>query len=620
MKKLLLSSALLFLTIAFSQNLFAQTLYWGGTGDWNGSTGWSTTSSGPFTTAWSASTTTVYFNIAGTINNPGTGTAFSSVATFNCNENMTVTGAGNTSFRIGNNGGLSTFNIAPGKTFNIGTQYLMANASSYALSGLGTFIGGGTGYTGGFTLDGGTVVATGSTAPFSYNVFGAGALTITSNGATIAASVNTNFASTSMSLGGNLTFGLGSNISSSDASANLTFLQGCPISLGSATRTITVNTVSDGSTTGLVNLRGPISCTASSGAGITLASGSTGVLVLGNFNYTSTSTYEGPTTINGGTLALGHNEMIPNGSSMVFNGGTFKTSASGTGYTETVGTLQLLDNSTLTFGTGSHTLTFAASNGVSWTSGKTLTITNWQGGYNGTSGTAGKIFVTNAATSPSIIPGLTGAQLAQIRFFSSGQYYEATVLSTGEVVPTATVLPISLASFTGSSTLSGNQLNWSTASEQNNSHFEVLRAGEDKVFSKIGQVDGNGNKNSISTYSFLDKSPLKGTNYYKLNQVDFDGKSIMYGPVSVKNKFESAPTLSVYGTAANLNVSFENDHTELGSLKCFDLNGKLILNKSVSLQKGNNTFKISELSNASSGIYIFIMETSNGAQKIKYSF
>jgi autotransporter-associated beta strand protein len=154
---------------------------------------------------------------------------------------------------------------------------------------------------------------------------------------------------------------------------------------------------------------------------ISLVKSGTGTLVLGDAN-----TYTGTTTISGGTLQLANNNVLPDATAVTLSGGTLSSGAT-TGFTETMGTLNLAASSTIALGTGNHTLTFANSSAVGWTAGHTLTITGWTGTA-GASGTAGKIFVGNNAT------GLTAAQLAQISF--SG-YMGCTILATGEIVPTA---------------------------------------------------------------------------------------------------------------------------------------------------------------------------------------
>ena len=146
----------------------------------------------------------------------------------------------------------------------------------------------------------------------------------------------------------------------------------------------------------------------------------------GTLIFSGANLYTGLTSINGGTFTLGASNVIASGP-VALNGGIFRTGIT-TGNSETVGTLNVGGGSTLSMGTGVHTLNFSASNGVSWAGSALLTITGWTGGYNGTTGTAGKIFVGNSTT------GLTAIQLGQIRFYNGSNYFKAIILATGEVV------------------------------------------------------------------------------------------------------------------------------------------------------------------------------------------
>ena len=103
-------------------------------------------------------------------------------------------------------------------------------------------------------------------------------------------------------------------------------------------------------------------------------------------------------------------------------------------YTENMGTLSLTDNSSISLGATPHALVFASSStspGAAdfWLAGKSLIIKGWTG-TPGASGTNGKVFVGLDAT------GLTASQLAQISFQG---YIGASILSTGEVVPTSSL-------------------------------------------------------------------------------------------------------------------------------------------------------------------------------------
>jgi autotransporter-associated beta strand protein len=119
---------------------------------------------------------------------------------------------------------------------------------------------------------------------------------------------------------------------------------------------------------------------------ISLVKSGTGTLVLGDAN-----TYTGTTTISGGTLQLANTTVLPDASAVTLSGGTLSSGAT-TGFTETMGTLNLAASSTIALGTGNHTLTFANSSGVGWMAGQTLTITGWTGTA-GATGTNGKIVV-----------------------------------------------------------------------------------------------------------------------------------------------------------------------------------------------------------------------------------
>ena len=90
---------------------------------------------------------------------------------------------------------------------------------------------------------------------------------------------------------------------------------------------------------------------------------------------------------------------------------------------------------------------------------------------------------------------------------------------------TGCVLPIVLVSFTGENAGSQNKLTWVTASEINNAYFMVERSPDGiEPYEEVGTKDGAGNSNSMRTYELMDPHPLPTITYYRLKQVDFDGK------------------------------------------------------------------------------------------------
>jgi hypothetical protein len=82
------------------------------------------------------------------------------------------------------------------------------------------------------------------------------------------------------------------------------------------------------------------------------------------------------------------------------------------------------------------------------------------------------------------------------------------------------ILPVQLTSFTAEQSNGRVELEWSTATEENSSHFVVLRSANGTRYDSIGMVAA-GISNSV--YQFTDHHPLKGMNYYRLKVVDKDG-------------------------------------------------------------------------------------------------
>ena len=85
-------------------------------------------------------------------------------------------------------------------------------------------------------------------------------------------------------------------------------------------------------------------------------------------------------------------------------------------------------------------------------------------------------------------------------------------------------LPVTWLSFTGKAIGKTVVLDWATASEQNNHHFDIERSSDGIHFTSIGKVNATNNPGTNNEYRFTDLNPLIGAAYYRLRQVDLDGK------------------------------------------------------------------------------------------------
>ncbi len=90
-------------------------------------------------------------------------------------------------------------------------------------------------------------------------------------------------------------------------------------------------------------------------------------------------------------------------------------------------------------------------------------------------------------------------------------------------------LPVELSSFSAIVLENAVKLNWRTETEVSNYGFEILRAHTSTLLSVtgwelLGFVEGHGNSNSPKDYSFIDLNVSGGNYFYRLKQIDTDGK------------------------------------------------------------------------------------------------
>jgi len=111
------------------------------------------------------------------------------------------------------------------------------------------------------------------------------------------------------------------------------------------------------------------------------------------------------------------------------------------------------------------------------------------------------------------------------------------------------VIPVELISFTAEVSVKTVTLKWITASELNNSGFEIYRQksedkGQKSEWKRIGFVEGNRTTTETNDYSFADNDILSGKYFYRLKQIDFDGSFEYSDVVEVEINIPTAFSLS----------------------------------------------------------------------------
>ncbi len=179
-----------------------------------------------------------------------------------------------------------------------------------------------------------------------------------------------------------------------------------------------------------------------------------------------------------------------------------------------------------------------------------------------------------------------------------------------------TLLPVEFTSFITRTHGNNVTLIWRTSSETNNSGFQVQRSENGRDFENIHWVDGQGTSFETTTYKHVDEDLRPGkTYYYRLNQIDFDGRSDLSPIVSVNIKGEVSEVGDFYpnpseGAAVSINVSaFEAGEW---TSEVYDTKGVLIKNRIYQLEEGPNNIEMNT-ENLSAGTYFVKFE--NGKER-----
>ena len=193
--------------------------------------------------------------------------------------------------------------------------------------------------------------------------------------------------------------------------------------------------------------------------------------------------------------------------------------------------------------------------------------------------------------------------------------------ATAMLSPEAAPLPVSLMKFSAA-LISAHKtmIDWTTSLEINNSHFLLERSQDGKSFSTVAKVSGNGTSSLAHNYSITDDVSNAGSIvYYRLQQVDLDGRSNFSNVIAIKMAKENQiASVSPNPFTSYLNVNIDWSKTEVITARILNIQGKEVVSKKLQVSKGANNVRIDELSNLPSGSYFiqFISATERITQKI----
>jgi len=249
-------------------------------------------------------------------------------------------------------------------------------------------------------------------------------------------------------------------------------------------------------------------------------------------------------------------------------------------------------------------------NGETWDSANTGTLSNNDEGY-GWFCKLGGVYDLGAETW--VTP--RSPVYDRLMLVGTENSHQTLLLSRLETGTNITTLPVKLTSFAAQSNNYGILLKWTTLTETENSHFDVLRASDENMeFETIASVKGKGTSSIETHYNYRDQAPLNGTNYYKLRQVDNNGETA-YSDVVFASTDINKPKLKVFSNKETIEFSIYSLRGGNSEIRFLNINGNTLKKENLYLNKGFN--KLSWSNNFSNGVYIVKVSSSSELLKEK---
>ena len=175
-------------------------------------------------------------------------------------------------------------------------------------------------------------------------------------------------------------------------------------------------------------------------------------------------------------------------------------------------------------------------------------------------------------------------------------------------------LPVSLIRYSVKAEGDAVKMQWSTATEKDNNHFQIERSKDAKIFEVIGIIEANGSSSVKRDYTWYDAQPYEGINYYRLVQVDYDGTTTRYGIRSLSFGLSTKIGVLVYPNPAVETVTVPLPE-KTSVLKLLDVKGSVMRQLKIGENEGKVTVSVNDLL---PGIYFIHLLTDAGTRSTKF--
>jgi hypothetical protein len=180
--------------------------------------------------------------------------------------------------------------------------------------------------------------------------------------------------------------------------------------------------------------------------------------------------------------------------------------------------------------------------------------------------------------------GAKGTQWQELSSTDNGSSVSATTIDNDDnqiiitLANTDKTLPVDLLDFEAFCNNGSVLLQWHTSSEVNNDYFIVEKSFDGIHFETIAQVNGKGNSNTLQAYDLLDYNQGGNLSYYRLTQVDFDGKKESFKVITSTCGQKINPEFSIQNPVTHSMIIRTSEFLlEQVDLEIYDIHGERVL-------------------------------------------
>jgi hypothetical protein len=181
-----------------------------------------------------------------------------------------------------------------------------------------------------------------------------------------------------------------------------------------------------------------------------------------------------------------------------------------------------------------------------------------------------------------------------------------TVASTAYILTnTNTTVPVVFVNVKGTKKAAGIQVEFSNATESDVKQYTIEKSNDGRNFTTLVVLQPKSNNGLLNNYSFVDNTPYKGNNFYRIKAQEFGGL-VKISPVVSVNTERAGANVNVYPNPVkgnNVSIQLENLDKAVYTVDVFNNLGQKVFSKQIN-HDGNNTTIVADLPGAArAGVY-----------------